>query len=256
MRIAPVFPGHLPAAMGREHAEFRIRRQLREEAGHVGRRADEAGRRHHGVGRIIAGNDKAPAHGQPARMAACERDIFGDRHVRHGLAQTGGIDDLALDPDRVGLLGDRFDHKAKETEAVVGVFETRIGLDRGRQPQFCQQFPLGEVGPAINELAGIRAIAGEAGTVRKHLRDGGFRDLRMQAFDILPDRIVEPQLALLAQLHDFGGGETLRMRSDPEAVARGEFFAGDEIGVAERVFGNDLAAMRDGDNTARLLRSP
>ena len=45
-------------------------------------------------------------------------------------------------------------------------------------------------------------------------------DVRMQAADILADRIVEPQLALLAQLHDAGGGESLRMRGDAEAVAR------------------------------------
>jgi hypothetical protein len=92
--------------------------------------------------------------------------------------------------------------------------------------------------------------------VREGLRDGGFRDLRMQAFDILPDRIVKPQLAPLAEFHDSGGGETLRMRCDPKAVARGELFAGGEIGMAERVFGDHLAAMRDGDNAARLLRSP
>ena len=46
------------------------------------------------------------------------------------------------------------------------------------------------------------------------------------------------------------------MRCDPKPVARGELFAGVEIGVAERVFGDDLAAMRDGDDAARLLRSP
>ena len=70
-----------------------------------------------------------------------------------------------------------------------------------------------------------------------------------------PTGIVEPQLALLAQLHDSGGGETLRMRRDPEAVARGELFAGGEIGVAERVFSDDLAAMRDSDDAAGLLRA-
>ena len=113
-----------------------------------------------------------------------------------------------------------------------------------------------EVGPAVDELAGIGAVAGKAGAVRQKLRDGGFGDLRMQALHILPDRIVQPQLTLLPQLHDSGRGETLGMRSDPEAVARGELFAGGEIGVAEREFRDDLAAIRDRDDAAGPLRGP
>src|SRR5260370_10350456 len=44
------------------------------------------------------------------------------------------------------------------------------------------------------------------------------------------------------------------MRCDPKPVARRQLFAGREVGVAERVFGDDLAAMRDGDDAAWLLR--
>jgi hypothetical protein len=48
----------------------------------------------------------------------------------------------------------------------------------------------------------------------------------------------------------------LRMRRDPKPVPWGELFTGREIGMSERVFGDDLAAMRDGDDAARLLRHP
>jgi hypothetical protein len=44
------------------------------------------------------------------------------------------------------------------------------------------------------------------------------------------------------------------MRGDAKAVARGEFFAGVEIGAAERTLGDDVTSMRDGDDAARLLR--
>ena len=42
MRVAPVLARHLAAAGGREHASLRVWRELREEAGDVGCRADEA----------------------------------------------------------------------------------------------------------------------------------------------------------------------------------------------------------------------
>ena len=90
----------------------------------------------------------------------------------------------------------------------------------------------------------------------ENLRDGDFRHLAVQALDILPDLIVEPQFALLAQLHDSGRGETFGMRGDPKPVARGQLFARDEIGVAERMLGHDLAAVRDRDDAAGLLRRP
>src|SRR6202165_3859116 len=46
------------------------------------------------------------------------------------------------------------------------------------------------------------------------------------------------------------------MRCDPKPVAWGKLLAANEVGVAERVFADDLAAMRDGDDAARLLRRP
>ena len=44
------------------------------------------------------------------------------------------------------------------------------------------------------------------------------------------------------------------MRGDPEPVARRQFLAAVEIGVAEGVFGDHLAAMGDRDDAAGLLR--
>jgi hypothetical protein len=44
------------------------------------------------------------------------------------------------------------------------------------------------------------------------------------------------------------------MGRDPEAVARRQLFAGGEIGNAERMFGDDLTAMRDRDDAAGPLR--
>ena len=88
-----------------------------------------------------------------------------------------------------------------------------------------------EIRPPVDELAGVVAVADDAGGVREKLRDGRARDRRMQAVDIIAGRIVELELALLAQLHDAGGGEAFGMRGDAEAMARGQLFAGREIGV-------------------------
>lgn len=94
---------------------------------------------------------------------------------------------------------------------MVRIFETGVGGNRRRRLQVRHELLRVKIGPVIGELSGVGAIAGEAGAVRQQLRDGGFRDLRMEAFDKLPDRIVQPQFAPLAELHDSGGGETLGM---------------------------------------------
>jgi hypothetical protein len=86
---------------------------LREEAGDIGRRTDEAAGRRDRVGRIITGNDKAPAYRQPRRVATGKRDTLADGHIGHRLTQTNCIDDLTLDPVAIGLPGDCFD---RETE--------------------------------------------------------------------------------------------------------------------------------------------
>jgi hypothetical protein len=204
---------------------------------------------------IVAGNDETPADGVLARMAARKRKALRSRHVRLGLAEPRGFDDLTLDPDRVGLRGDRLDHEAQQSKTVVGIFEARVGLDGDGRLKLRQQLLLIEIGPGVDELPGVGAVAGEAGAVRERLRDCGPRNPRMQPVHILPDRVVELQFAPLAQFHQSGGGEGLRMRGDTKAVARGERFAGIEIGLTERVLGYDFAPMRNGDDASGLLRS-
>ena len=72
-------------------------------------------------------------------------------------------------------------------------------------------------------MPGGHAIADDAGAVGENLRDGGFRNAWMQALDILPDGIVEPQFALFAQFHDLVTG---KFKPDAaEARAMGEIAA-------------------------------
>ena len=73
-----------------------------------------------------------------------------------------------------------------------------------RRLQRRHQLLVVEIGPAVGEVSGVIAVAGEAGAVRQQLRDGRLRDLRVQALDVLSDGIVQPQFALFAQLHDSG----------------------------------------------------
>src|SRR6201999_3350151 len=103
------------------------------------------------------------------------------------------------------------------------------------------------------ELSGIGAVACQPGAVREHLRDRGRGDLLVQSPDILSDGIVEPHFALLAQFQDAGRGERLGVRGDAETVTRRQLLAGCEIGEAEGMFGDDLAAMSYRDDAARLL---
>ena len=118
MRIAPVFARHLPAAGGGKHAAFRVRRQLREEAGHVGRRADEARGRGHRVGRVVAGNDEAPAHAEAGGVWPRANGVpLASGMSGCGFAQAGGVDDLALDPDAIGLLGDRLRSQGRSVQS-------------------------------------------------------------------------------------------------------------------------------------------
>ena len=108
LRVAPMMPRHLAAACGRQHALFRIGRQLREEARDIGGGADEAAwpmpsrawdcRRE---------SRRRSPNGSLPRVAARKRRALGKRRVRLGLAQACGLDDLAFDPDAIGLLRHR-----------------------------------------------------------------------------------------------------------------------------------------------------
>ena len=79
---------------------------------------------------------------------------------------------------------------------------------------------------------------------------------RMQTLHVLANRVVQAQLAGLAQLHDAGSGETLGMRGDAKAVARRERLAGQQIGRPECSLEGDLVTLHDERNATGLPRQP
>ena len=135
----------------------------------------------------------------------------GERHVRFGLVEPGGLDDGAADPISISRPGHRLDDQADQAEAMVRVFESGIGVDgRGRR-QIGTKLRFVEERAGVLPLAAVIAIAHDAGTVRQQLCDRRLRNCRVKAFHVLPDAVVEREFALFAQLQDPGGGERLRM---------------------------------------------
>jgi hypothetical protein len=98
-------------------------------------------------------------------MAASKRHAVRDRHVRLGLFETGSLDDLAPDPRAVGLAGDSLDCEAEECETVVRVFVPRVRLDHRRILKVGHQLIDIRERTAILVIAGIGAIANNAGAV-------------------------------------------------------------------------------------------
>src|SRR5690242_5395398 len=189
-------------------------------------------------------------------MTAREWYAIRDGHIRLRLLETGGLDNLALDPSAVGFAGNGLDREPEEREPVVGVFEPRIGLDHWRVLKIGHQFLDARERTAILEIPGIGAVAHNAGAVRKELADRRFADLRMQTLHVLANRVVQAQLAAFAQLHDAGSGETLGMRGDAETVARSERLARGQIGRPECSLEGDLVALHDERDAAGLPGQP
>ena len=81
-------------------------------------------------------------------------------------------------------------------------------------------------------------------------------DPRIQTIDVIADRVVELELAPLAQLHQGRRGKTLRLGGDAEAMARRQRRSGRQVGVTERALEDDFSALRDRDHAARLARQP
>jgi hypothetical protein len=92
--------------------------------------------------------------------------------------------------------------------------------------------------------------------MREQLRYGRARERRMQPADVARDAVFEPQLPLLAQLHDARGSEALRMRGDAKQMPRPERRSLHGIGVPEGRLENDLVPVRDRHRAARLLVQP
>src|SRR6516164_1635477 len=85
--------------------------------------ADEAGGGGERAGGRLAGNDEPLAEREVAGVAARERNPTRHRRVGQRLGQSGGIDDLALDPGAVALAGERLDQQAQQAIAVVRVLK-------------------------------------------------------------------------------------------------------------------------------------
>jgi hypothetical protein len=129
MGVAPMPAGHLPSAGDGKHASLGARRKLREIAAKIARRRYKAAGRRNRVFGIVAGEDHALAEQELGAMAASEPCSFRQRHVGRRFLQPGGIDDFALDPSRIRLAYNGLDHETEKSEAVIGIFEPRIGLD-------------------------------------------------------------------------------------------------------------------------------
>jgi hypothetical protein len=78
----------------------------------------------------------------------------------------------------------------------------------------------------------------------------------MQPADVAADPLIELQLALLAQLHDSGGGKALRVGSDAKTMARRERRALTQVRMAERLLEHYASAIGDSDHAAGLVVEP
>src|ERR1019366_10633729 len=173
-------------------------RKLAEEQRQIAARAHDPAGRSDRVGREVAWYHHAPAEDQLAAMAARHRRGPRYRHVGMCFIQPSGIDDLALDPGGERLAGEGLDREADEAESVVGILESRVGLDRGRGLEIRHQLVRVEEAAPIRELARILPVADDAGAVRQDLAKRGAGNPRVQIPDVMPDLIVELELALFA----------------------------------------------------------
>jgi hypothetical protein len=164
------------------------------------------------------------------------------------------VDDFSLHPRSVGLAGDRLDDEAKQTITMVRIFEARVRVDGRRLLQFTQEFPTTVEWSSALELAGVQAIGDDPGAMGQEFADRRFRDLRMHLGHILTDWIVKAKLSLFAKLHKSRRDEAFGVRCDAKSMAGGELFFADDISIADGSLEYDLVSMRDGKDTAGLLR--
>src|SRR6266568_2022097 len=219
VRVAPLPACHLTPARDGENAFARGRRKLSEVTHEITRRADESGRGGERMGWIVARDDDAAAKHDASAVAAGERHAAMQRRVGLGFAQARGIDHLAPDPCEIGFARDRLDDQAGEPVAVIGIFETRIGLDDRRLLQAGRKLACVVEWPPIKKLTGVVAVADQSCAVREKLRDGRRCDRRMEIGDELSRGVIELELALLAELQTAGSDEALRNRAHPKVMA-------------------------------------
>jgi hypothetical protein len=183
-----------------------------------------------------------------ADVAAGEWGAARQRPVRRGFFEGRPSDEVSGDPVGVGPAGNSLDHQAQQAEPGAGAFEASVRIEHWVRLQ------VGTISKPqpTEQLSGVRTVADNAGAVRQPLRQRHRGDVGIQAGDIGPDLIVQPQFLLLAQQHYAAGGETLRMRDDAEPVARGQRLPSCRIGQPEGVVRHDPALMDDGDDSAGL----
>src|ERR1700722_8592649 len=254
MGVAPMPAVRLRSTEYIQRASRGARRELREVTAKIARGRHKAAGGRDRVLRKVARKDHTLAQQELGAMAASESRSCRQGHVRRRFLQAGRIDDFALDPSRIWLIHDGLNHETKKSEAVIGIFEPRIGLDDWVRGQIRQHLPRAEIRPTAVILADVATISGDTGAMGENLPDRGPGDRRVQLAHIVADGIVELELALLTQLHRPRGGETFRVRGDAESMARSQLFASREIGGSESLLEQDLVLQRDRHRAARLTR--
>jgi hypothetical protein len=221
--------------------------------------------RKHPVGAL---DDERPPAGEVSRRRP-ERPGGGERALDQALLRPDGIavrvDEIrprgrrlglehrALEPQRVEqplpdvvlVVQPRAarDHLAEQRESEIGVVPARAGLEDllgVREP--------GDEPLAVGKLERFpdvaRHLALQAGQVREHppQRRAAVRRLG----DVLRERVVEVELAGVAQLHDRHRGEGLRDRSDAILRVRRRLDGALDVRDAVRLLPDDRAVPDDG----------
>ena len=151
---------------------------------------------------------------------------------------------------------DALDDDAEQREREVGVVEPRAG----------RQHELG-LGERLEQLVRRREAQRQPRVVlRLALQARGVREQPADrrrvrsALDVPVERVLEVELARVAQLHDRGGGERLRDRADAVLRVRRRLVTRLDVGGADRALPDQLAVAENGGAEARhallaLLRS-
>src|SRR5262249_61950411 len=105
-------PHHVAPAGDEENTVGGLRRELREIAREIGRRADETAGRTGRVRLEVAADRQTPSKQHAAGMTARKRHATRQRHVGGRFFQARGSHDLALDPGPIWLAGPGFHYPA------------------------------------------------------------------------------------------------------------------------------------------------
>ena len=113
---------------------------------------------------------------------------------------------------------------------------------------------------AVERLEQLGTAAKRAGATRRRAsraagptcaRAAGAASARARAVDVLVERVLEVELALVAQLHDRRRGERLRDRAEAVLRVGRRLALRLDVGRADRGLPDDLAVAEDGGGDAR-----